>query len=139
MICDTRTLIVGAGQSGRRTAELLGRLDCERNILLIGNEDELPNDRPPLSKELLLGEERPRGLMQRTHDAFVKQRIDLRLGTRIARLNVQAAHVETQAGDLIPYDSLVIATGARARARCLSLARIIHACSHSAALPMPEL
>lgn len=115
----TRTVIVGAGQAGRRTAELLRGLDAEREILLIGNEEDLPYDRPPLSKEILLGEQRPRGLMQRAHDTFVTQRIDLRLGMHVARLNVAAAHVETQHGDLIPYDSLVVATGARARTLAL--------------------
>ncbi|MBH5396259.1 FAD-dependent oxidoreductase [Bradyrhizobium sp. CNPSo 4010] len=118
----TRTIIVGAGQAGRRTAELLRGLDSEREILLVGNETDLPYDRPPLSKEILLGEEQPRGLMQRSHDAFAAQRIDLRLGTHIARLNATAAHVETQTGDLIPYDSLVIATGARARTLPLPIA-----------------
>lgn len=111
----TRTLIVGAGQAGRRTAELLRGLDSEREILLVGNEHDLPYDRPPLSKDFLLGEDRPRALMQRDHDFFAKQRIDVRVGTHITRLNVEAACVQTQDGDLITYDSLVIATGGRAR------------------------
>lgn len=51
-----RTVIIGAGQAGRRTAELLRGLDAEREILLLGEESEPPYDRPPLSKEILLGE-----------------------------------------------------------------------------------
>ncbi|MFB6453369.1 NAD(P)/FAD-dependent oxidoreductase [Bradyrhizobium tunisiense] len=110
-----RTVIVGAGQAGRRTAECLRSLDSEREILLLGNEDELPYDRPPLSKEVLLGEERPHGLTLRSSEFFKKQRIDVRLGTLVTRLNITSAHVETQMGDIVPYDSLVVATGARAR------------------------
>ncbi|MCW8087554.1 NAD(P)/FAD-dependent oxidoreductase [Sabulicella glaciei] len=110
-----RTLIIGAGQAGRRTAELLRGLDAEREILLLGEETEPPYDRPPLSKEILLGEERPRGLMQRDAKAYADQRIALRLGERVARVDLKSSRVETEAGLHIPYDSLVIATGARAR------------------------
>ncbi len=111
----TRTLIVGAGQAGRRTAELLRGLDAEREILLLGEEMEPPYDRPPLSKEILLGEERPRGLMQRDAQAYGVHRITLRLGESVTGIDLGAARVETATGDRIAYDSLVIATGARAR------------------------
>ena len=111
----TRTLIIGAGQAGRRTAELLRGLDAEREILLLGDETEPPYDRPPLSKEILLGEERPRGLMQRDAQAYAAQRITLRLGECVTGIDLGAARVETATGERIAYDSLVIATGARAR------------------------
>ena len=111
-----RTVIVGAGQAGRRTAEILRSLDARREILLVGEEEEPPYDRPPLSKEILLGEDRPRGLMQRDAEACAAQCIGLLLGTRVARIDLTAARVETQAGERLAYNSLVIATGARARA-----------------------
>lgn len=111
----TRTVIVGAGQAGRRTAELLRGLDAEREILLLGEETEPPYDRPPLSKEVLLGEERPRGLMQREVGAYEAQRIALLLGERVEAVDLRAARVETAGGERIAFDSLVIATGARAR------------------------
>jgi NADPH-dependent 2,4-dienoyl-CoA reductase/sulfur reductase-like enzyme len=110
-----RTVIVGAGQAGRRTAELLRGLDAEREILLLGEETEPPYDRPPLSKEILLGEEKPRGLMQRDAAAYDAQRIALLLGERVTGIDLDAARVETAGGERIAYDSLVLATGARAR------------------------
>lgn len=110
-----RTVIVGAGQAGRRTAELLRGLDAAREIVLVGEEVEPPYDRPPLSKEILLGEDRPRGLMQRDAEAYDAQRIALLLGQRVAGIDLAAARVETGDGERIAYDSLVIATGARAR------------------------
>lgn len=110
-----RTVIVGAGQAGRRTAELLRGLDADREILLLGEETEPPYDRPPLSKEILLGEGSPRGLMQRQAAAYGEQRIALRLGVRVAGIDLRSARVETEAGERLPYDELVIATGARAR------------------------
>ena len=94
----TRTLIVGAGQAGRRTAELLRGLDAEREILLLGEEMEPPYDRPPLSKEILLGEERPRGLMQRDAQAYGVHRITLRLGESVTGIDLGAARVETATG-----------------------------------------
>ncbi len=110
-----RTVIVGAGQAGRRTAELLRGMDAEREILLIGEECEPPYDRPPLSKEILLGEKRPRGLMQRDVDAYEAQRIALSLSTRVTGIDLASGRLETVTGERIAYDSLVIATGARAR------------------------
>lgn len=110
-----RTVIVGAGQAGRRTAELLRGLDAGREILLLGEEVEPPYDRPPLSKEVLLGEDHPRGLMQREAEAYAAQRIDLRLGTRVTGIDLGAGRVATAGGEHLAYDALVIATGARAR------------------------
>lgn len=110
-----KTVIIGAGQAGRRTAELLRGLDATREILLIGDEEELPYDRPPLSKEILLGEVHPKGLMQRGVEVYNAERIALRLGARVAGVDLGTARVEMNTGERIAYDSLVIATGGRAR------------------------
>lgn len=115
----SRTVVIGAGQAGRRTAELLRGLDAAREIVLVGEEEEIPYYRPPLSKDVLLGDDRPRGLVQRDTDAFASQRIRLRTGTRVGRINLSDACVEVASGERIAYDSLVIATGARARALSL--------------------
>jgi anthranilate 1,2-dioxygenase ferredoxin reductase subunit len=110
-----RTVIVGAGQAGRRTAEALRGLDPEREILLLGAEEEPPYDRPPLSKEILLGEARPKGLMQREMNAYAAERIDLRLGVRVVAIDPSGRCVTTADGTRIEYDQLVLATGAQAR------------------------
>jgi NADPH-dependent 2,4-dienoyl-CoA reductase/sulfur reductase-like enzyme len=110
-----RTVIVGAGQAGRRTAEVLRSLDAAGEITLIGEETELPYDRPPLSKEILLGEEQPRGLMQRDAAYYAEHRITLKLGRRVAKLDLERSRLETEDGERIDYDALVLATGARAR------------------------
>ncbi|MDB5415231.1 MAG: pyridine nucleotide-disulfide oxidoreductase family protein [Rubritepida sp.] len=110
-----RTVIVGAGQAGRRTAELLRGLDAEREILLIGEEAEPPYDRPPLSKEILLGEKQPPGLMQRAAGAYAEQRIELLLGCRVTGIDLAARRLDADDGERVPFDTLVLATGARAR------------------------
>jgi anthranilate 1,2-dioxygenase ferredoxin reductase subunit len=109
------TVIVGAGQAGRRTAEVLHSLDANKQILLVGEEVELPYDRPPLSKEILLGEEHPRGLMQREASYYSERGITLKLGRRVTGLDLAGGRVETEDGERIDYDALVLATGARAR------------------------
>jgi len=110
-----RTVIIGAGQAGRRTAEALRDLDPEAEILLLGEEAHPPYDRPPLSKAVLLGKDPGNGLFVRAPDFYAGKRITLRTGTRVEALDLAAKQVVTAAGERIGYDSLVLATGARAR------------------------
>jgi NADPH-dependent 2,4-dienoyl-CoA reductase/sulfur reductase-like enzyme len=111
-----RTVIVGGGQAGRRTAEILRSLDADREIVIVSAENEWPYDRPPLSKEVLFGDDHPKGLVQRDAAFFVSQRIDVRLGRRCTRIDVGRSRVDLDDGDALSYGSLVIATGARPRA-----------------------
>lgn len=110
-----RTVIIGAGQAGRRTAEALRDLDPEAEILLLGEEGHPPYDRPPLSKAVLLGKDPGNGLFVRAPDFYAGKRIELRAGTRVAALDLATKQVVTAAGERIGYDFLVLATGARAR------------------------
>jgi anthranilate 1,2-dioxygenase ferredoxin reductase subunit len=110
-----RTVILGAGQAGRRMAEALRDLDAEAEILLVGEEPGLPYDRPPLSKAVLTGADPGNGLFVRDADFYTERRIALRLATRIEAIDPAAKRVLTEAGEAIGYDHLVIATGARAR------------------------
>src|SRR5688572_2361089 len=110
-----RCVIVGAGQAGRRCAEALRDLDPEAEILLLGEEAHAPYDRPPLSKAVLLGADPGNGLFVRRPEFYAEKRITLRTGTRVEALDLAAKRVVTAAGERILYDSLVLATGARAR------------------------
>lgn len=110
-----RTVIVGAGQAGRRCAEALRELDAAAEILLLGEEPHPPYDRPPLSKAVLLGGDPGRVLFVRGPEFYAERRIALRTGTRVAALDLAAKAVVTAAGERIGYDSLVLATGASAR------------------------
>lgn len=110
-----RTVIVGAGQAGRRCAEALRERDPAAEILLLGEEPHPPYDRPPLSKAVLLGTDPGSGLFVRDAGFYAERRIALRTGTRVAALDPGARAVVTAAGERIGYDHLVLATGARAR------------------------
>jgi anthranilate 1,2-dioxygenase ferredoxin reductase subunit len=111
----TRTVILGAGQAGRRCAEALRDLDPAAEILLLGEEAHRPYDRPPLSKAVLLGADPGNGLFVRDAGFYAERRIALRTGTRVAAIDPAARAVATAAGERIGYDHLALATGARAR------------------------
>lgn len=110
-----RTVIIGAGQAGRRCAEALRDLDAEAAITLIGEEHHPPYDRPPLSKAVLLDTDPGNGLFVRGAGFYAEKRIDLRPGTPVAAIEPAARQVVTASGERIGWDHLVIATGARAR------------------------
>jgi NADPH-dependent 2,4-dienoyl-CoA reductase/sulfur reductase-like enzyme len=75
----------------------------------------LPYDRPPLSKQVLAGEWDPERTLLRELAAFDELRADWRLGTRAVALDADARTVVLDDGERLPYDGLVIATGAAPR------------------------
>lgn len=106
-------VVVGASLAGLRAAEELRRLGFTGTLTLVGAEPHLPYDRPPLSKDFLAGttDADALGLRRQPYDELD---LDLRLGVRATGLDPAARIVSTDAGDL-PYDGLVVATGATAR------------------------
>ncbi|QLY32382.1 FAD-dependent oxidoreductase [Nocardia huaxiensis] len=108
-----RVLIVGAGLAGLRTAEELRNAGYEGELVLIGDEDRAPYDRPPLSKQFVRGETDDTCL--RPAEFFAEQRIDLRVGTTATGVDTAAREVTLSDGSRVGYDRLVIATGLRPR------------------------
>jgi 3-phenylpropionate/trans-cinnamate dioxygenase ferredoxin reductase subunit len=107
-------VIVGAGQAGYQTAASLRQEGFEGRITLIGDEPGVPYQRPPLSKAYLLGKIGTTALRFRTHEWFEQQRVE-RIEARVARIDREAQRVELASGEHVPYDHLVLATGARNR------------------------
>lgn len=106
-------LIVGAGLAGLRTAEELRRAGYEGELVLIGDENRAPYDRPPLSKQFVRGDIEDTAL--RPAEFYAEQRIDLRLGTTVTGVDTAARQVTLADGSRLGYDQLVIATGLRPR------------------------
>ena len=109
-----RIIIVGAGQSGARTAAALRKQGHQDEVILIGDEPELPYERPPLSKDMLSGTSTS-GTTIFPHAYYAEHRIDLRMDTRVDSIDPAARQVVLADSSLLTYDHLVLATGVRAR------------------------
>ena len=110
-----RIAVVGASLAGQRAVESLRRLGHAGPIVLIGEEAHAPYDRPPLSKQLLAGEWEPARLQLSSVEELRALDVELRLGQRATGLDLEARTVELADGDAVPFDGLIIATGARPR------------------------
>jgi NADPH-dependent 2,4-dienoyl-CoA reductase/sulfur reductase-like enzyme/nitrite reductase/ring-hydroxylating ferredoxin subunit len=105
-------VIVGAGAAGNAAAEELRKLGYQGAITLIGMEDDVPYDRPNLSKDYLAGNAPEEWIPLRPREFYDEQRIALRLGEAVERIDAPARRVVMTGGDTISYDRLLLATGA---------------------------
>jgi NADPH-dependent 2,4-dienoyl-CoA reductase/sulfur reductase-like enzyme len=112
---DRTVLIVGAGLAGARCAESLRAGGFEGRIVVVGEERRPPYERPALSKELLSGAKEPGALALRPDGHWQEQGVELVLGTRVERLDARSRTVVTSSGRILPWTSIVLATGAAAR------------------------
>jgi len=110
-----RIVVVGASAGGLATAEALRRAGFAGVITLVGDEPELPYDRPPLSKQLLSGEWEPGDLELRSATDLDALKLELRLGVRATSLDTSRRRVLLADDTEVSYDAVVVATGVRAR------------------------
>ena len=108
-------VIVGGGLAGTRTAEELRDLDGDARIVLVAGEAALPYDRPPLTKDYLLGAKQENDIV--LHDAgwFTDNQIELHAGQNASSIDPAAQLVYLTDGTSIHYDGLALATGSRPR------------------------
>jgi 3-phenylpropionate/trans-cinnamate dioxygenase ferredoxin reductase subunit len=108
-------VVVGASLAGLRCAEALRRQGYAGRLSLVGAEDRIPYDRPPLSKEVLRGTRDEASLALAKPEALAALGLDLRLGRAAASLDLAAKAVVLADGERLGFDGLVIATGASPR------------------------
>ena len=111
----TKVLIIGAGHAGGSVAAFLRQYGHEGMIVLAGEEEAPPYQRPPLSKAWLKGEADLDALLLRPLSFYAEQEIDFRPATVAVSIDPQAKTVAFHDGSSETYDILVLATGSTAR------------------------
>ncbi len=113
-VVDTpgRIVIVGGGAAGFAAAEMLRRQDYRGSIVMLSNDAGAPVDRPNLSKDYLAGSAPEDWLPLRPDSFYGDAAIDLRLETEVTSIDTRARAVTLAGGDTVPYDRLLLATGA---------------------------
>ncbi len=109
------TVIIGAGHAGGRCALLLQHKGYQGNITLIGEEDQPPYERPPLSKDLLTGTGQFEKSLLCPVEGYQEKGITLIRGTTVEGIHRSKKSVSLNDGTSLGYDNLVIATGGACR------------------------
>jgi 3-phenylpropionate/trans-cinnamate dioxygenase ferredoxin reductase subunit len=107
-------VVVGAGLAGAKAAEAAREAGYDGRLVLVGDEDAPPYERPPMSKDVLRGEKPPESARVHDEGFYEEKSIELRTGQRVEELDVSARTVHV-GDEVLPFDSLVLATGARPR------------------------
>lgn len=102
-------MIVGGGLAATRTAEQLRRSEYAGAVTIVSDEDHLPYDRPPLSKEVLRAE--TDDVTLKPAEFYAENDIALRLGSAARSVDTAARTLTLTDGSEVGYDELVIATG----------------------------
>ncbi|WP_234681340.1 FAD-dependent oxidoreductase [Bradyrhizobium monzae] len=105
-------VIVGGGGAGFAAAEMLRREGFAGNITMLSNDGAMPADRPNLSKDYLAGNAPEEYLPLRSEDYYQDAGIDLRLDTNVVAIDPKTRSVTLGNGDKLPFDRLLLATGA---------------------------
>src|SRR5258706_11228735 len=108
-------VVVGANIAGASAVETVRREGYDGRLVLVGAEPDLPYERPPLSKDVLLGTMPPEHVYLRDAAFYREQDVELRLGTLAIALDAAARRVRLDGGGELPFDRLLIATGGEVR------------------------
>lgn len=108
-------IIVGAGHAGAQAASLLRQRGFTGSVAMLGDEPDLPYERPPLSKEYLSGEKSFERLLLRPEEFWRSHDIQVLTGMRVDMVNVSAHQLHTASGECLGYGSLIWAAGGAPR------------------------
>jgi 3-phenylpropionate/trans-cinnamate dioxygenase ferredoxin reductase subunit len=116
MAADSRTfVIVGGGLGGAKAAEALRERGFDGKVVLIAEEEHLPYERPPLSKDFLAGKKKLSDFTVHDSDWYRQNKIELRTSTEALSID-PTEHTVTLSDDTsLHYDKQLLATGSRSR------------------------
>ena len=108
-------VIVGMGHGGAQAAIMLRQLKFAGSIAMVGEEAELPYERPPLSKDYFAGEKPFERIMIRPAAFWGERDIVTRTGERVVAVDAAGRTLTTATGATISYGELIWATGGAPR------------------------
>ncbi|WP_332661788.1 NAD(P)/FAD-dependent oxidoreductase [Aeromicrobium sp.] len=115
MSATSSIVIVGGGHAGGKAAIALRAEGHTGPITIVGEENHPPYERPPLSKEYLQGESEADAMLLEPADWYAEHDITLLQGVTATRIDAEARRVHLDQGEPLPYDLLLLATGATPR------------------------
>ncbi|MEN3224906.1 FAD-dependent oxidoreductase [Mycolicibacterium porcinum] len=115
MTTSSTFAIVGGGLAGAKAAEALRDNDFDGHVVLFAAEDQLPYERPPLSKEYLAGKKKLDDFTVDPASWYRDHNVDLRLGTEVAAVDAAEHTLALPDGTTAGYDKLLLATGSSSR------------------------
>lgn len=108
-------VILGGGQAGAQAIDTLRRQGYAGRLVLVGDEAELPYQRPPLSKKYLAGELQADRLPFKHRAYYDEHRVELKLGVAARRIDRARRRVVLASGEELEYDRLLLALGSGSR------------------------
>ncbi|SEF12831.1 Reductase C-terminal [Rhizobiales bacterium GAS191] len=107
-----KIVIVGGGAAGFAAAQKLRSKQYRGSIVMLSNDDAPPVDRPNLSKDYLAGHAPEEWVALRPDSFYSENAIDLRLNANVTGIDARSREVVLAGGAKVPYDRLLLATGA---------------------------
>src|SRR5579859_2956818 len=108
-------VIVGAGLAGAKAAETLREEGFAGPVVLVGEEAERPYERPPLSKDYLMGKAERESIYVHPAQWYAEHDVELRLGAAVTAIDGDAHAVTLADGSRIEYARLLLTTGSSPR------------------------
>ena len=108
-------VILGAGAAGMNAVETLRQEGFQGKIILISESTKLPYDRTKLSKAYLQGDTKEDSLSLRDCEFYDRHDIELRFGMAVTKVDVSSKSITFEDKSTLNYDSLLVATGGKAR------------------------
>jgi len=115
MSSDQTFVIIGAGQAGGWAAKTLRDQGFEGRVIIVGDEDFAPHERPPLSKEVLLGDAEKESCLLWPPGTLEDADIEIRLGLSVKSIDANSHTMSLANGETLAWNKILIATGGRAR------------------------
>ena len=115
MTTSSTFAIVGGGLAGAKAAEALRDKDFDGRVVLFAAEEHLPYERPPLSKEFLLGKKQLGDFTTAPSAWYRDHHVDVQLGTEVSGIDPDAHSLSLPDGTTVGYDKLLLATGSTPR------------------------